>query len=955
MSYPFGRHTVYFVSGTTQDFGEFREQVKERLIAQSQLNLSAGKDTNLDKLAREISRCDEVIHLVGPALGGGWTEPDEVNDFLRSWHDQIKVSGDRPRRFLQTINSDTLLRSWPRTYWEAYLAVLLGKPLLGVWQVPDNWDRQAWHSTEEGLHHWEILSALAWDRQVLKRSEFTVDRIVSLVFKPRSAMAKDSYQALTLAPRVSPNYVKRPQFEDQICHWLKAIQADSPPTPAPKILSIAGEANIGKTQMVAYCLGASGIQIGGNHGPLRTLYFKCGTDDGLSFQNLILGGAEHLLASHQRDEIRALWPGRADRSACESLIRRWLGMVKNRGFRVLLWSDQSEHCLNENGQIQDSSLGSWLRAWDEFDSVIYLLITTRRKDISLTKKAQRKVIKLDQGLPSGNVMDYLRALAPSAASTHSETDLMAIARSERNVPGRLEAWMRFLARCPDSPPVQSDPNQEALGRLLPDERELLMTVNILNQTAVSSEEVAEILAITPEAAERRFSELELWVDAIQDPASFRVSLHDTLKAALDQLYQDSPMEMRALTKRCADWLTTTKARPEADWSQPEDVQPWVHAAELYLRASMFSNAAEILAMIDLQVPPRTSRLFQFGMSETGRQIRCQLIGKLPPQSRSDWQNCLQLGLAEVRIGTDFARAENALQMARSIAAARGWPVETSLCLHYLALLALRRPGGSWKAAMKLLSRARSTLKQLRHQTPESLGVAGNIAGLTGELSVLHALAAGLKRKDRLRRLETAAKEQRTACDFTAKAGDCRAQRWWSLQRAKTDLLLALVNGQSEFSAVLQPIVDIADNAAQAQEPETISDALLLLSDYHLMRGSDHDALAVIRRGLKAARRIGNSQALARFGVRLLLLASDDIEADGIKDGIGQSAAPLEKLLSPLRSGARSDPLFAIPESQIAALRRFLASPTTYSRDLGNRVRTRSGWKAVLSKVFPNIT
>src|SRR5438046_1960006 len=128
-----------FISATTADFEQFRQELRDRLpFALSQENLPPGTGTNLEKLAEFINECNEVVHLVGPALGGGWTKAVEVHQFLRNWRERIPLETDAVARQLWAqLETDPRFGTWPRTYWEAYLAILLNKPLFIFWQIPD--------------------------------------------------------------------------------------------------------------------------------------------------------------------------------------------------------------------------------------------------------------------------------------------------------------------------------------------------------------------------------------------------------------------------------------------------------------------------------------------------------------------------------------------------------------------------------------------------------------------------------------------------------------------------------------------------------------------------------------------------------------------------------------------------------------------------------------------------
>src|SRR5204863_3810901 len=143
-----------------------------------------------------------------------------------------------------------------------------------------------------------------------------------------------------------------------------------------------------------------------------------------------------------------------------------------------------------------------------------------------------------------------------------------------------------------------------------------------------------------------------------------------------------------------------------------------------------------------QVPPRASMLFRFRMATECKRLRTLLRGKLAPQSEFEWLNWFQLGLAELRLGNNPAGAVAALRQALAIAENR-WPVRACATLHYLALAELYQNGSfdgqALLRASALIKEAKSKIAGIRHRDRTTLGVRGNVTGLSGTISLNRSL------------------------------------------------------------------------------------------------------------------------------------------------------------------------------------------------------------------------
>jgi hypothetical protein len=931
------REPRYFISATTADFGQFRQELRDRLKARSQEDLLLGQSTNLDKLADEIVHSDAVIHLAGPALGKGWTTPQEVQQFLAEWGPGIRETGDKSAvTLLRLLEKNPRFKVWPRTYWEAYLAILFGRNLCWIWMVPNRRcarpgsPRQEYrHPKPEAREHQRIASELGWDRIQIERRQFTTEYIASLVTEGNLIMRPRLFSALTLAPAVEPNYIRRPREEREICRWLNSFKRGDTGPSRSKLLSVPGEGNIGKTQMIAYCLRKCGLKIGINKSRnLAIFYLKGGSADGLTFLNLILGTSARLLPPSQRNELHALWP------KSDALIPRWFALIQERGIRLLIWSDQSEHIVDANGQFLDPDILKWLHVWDQVENTVYLMSTTR-KPVRVTKTTNRREVPLTRGLPPGAQTIQLFRRNGITKKQCPDTQLKTLIRNQHGLPGKLEGWIRLLDTHPQCGLLdfaRTNPDDVALRLLDEGERNVLITIHILNQTAVNPTEIATVLQISVAQARKLLAGLKLWLIASEDAAQF--ALHDSIKASIEKFCAPGSDLRTRLTQACSDWLAKIKSQPPSSWDGPEDLEPFIQAVEILINAAMFGGAAHLLDTIDRQISPQASMLFRFGRAKDSRRLRSRLRQHLPAKSKIEWLNDFQLGLAEIRLGNDLAFGEAVLQSAVELAESEHWSLETAIALHYRALMAYQGSGkpSEGKAldeTTALLQRAQKAVGSIKAGNRSTLGIQGNISGLFGVVSYRRAIAREAPPAFRRSHIDQAVRSFRRAVNLTGpkKSADHRAHRWWHLQHAKARCIQLLLRSRPPPAGELKVIADIAENKADVMEPETVSDAILFQSDLSRMSGQEHEAIDHARHGLATASWAGNNKMIVNFGLRLLLLTPEAPEKYAIRKTFQQLPYTLDGLLLPLRTSTQGNSPFAIPSAQIDSLRKFLEEKT----------------------------
>jgi hypothetical protein len=926
-----GSRPVYFISATTADFQQFRQDLRDRLGGRSQENLELGPATNLSKLADEIRHDTAVIHLVGPSIGGGLTKASEVEAFFDQWGPGIEARRDATGvELLRILRGDERFKTWPRTYWEAYLAILLGKGLSWICQRPAGTTGPWEHPRPEGREHLQIASRIGWDRTVIDTEHFTVDRIVALVKEKVLIFRPRSFSALTTAPAVSADYVSRPKNERRICAWLDAFANSSANRTPSKLLSCSGDGAIGKTQMVAYCIRKRGLSVGVDDArKIAVFYLKGGTDDGLTFINLILGVSHRLLPAGQHEELNNMW-GLADKTA---LIRRWFSFVNQTGFQLLIWTDQSEHNFDLAGNVADIDILKWLQAWDEIQNAVFLVNTTRRS-VRVTRNTNRTEVDLSEGLPADRRTIAIFRRHGISPERVPDEQLLALVRAERGVPGRLEGWIRFLNKHPEGfgvVPENSCPDDLALRLLSEKERRVLMAINILNQTAVSSAEVAAIMNLEAADAEQLVADLRLWLIASESAPLY--SMHDTIKESLDRLFVKLPAQRAELTHLCADWLVDMKAKPTTAWRGPEDLDPYIHAVGLFIRGGMFTDAAHLLNTFDQQIPPHASMLFRFGRTKDCRSLRSELVSRLSPGSKIEWINSFQLALAEIRLGENLAAAQKALESARDTAHAQRWDVESALTYYYLALVAYQGTDfaldeHALSAANGMLALARNAISVAQEQDSVATGVRGNICGLSGVIAYRQAITAQ-DTTEAQRLAEEAASRFAKALELTGPEGsaDHRANGWWNLHHAKACCIAEMLRTGVAGTDGRKQITEIVDDGQAAREPETVLEATLFQSDLCRILGHDDQAIDYARKGLISANRTGNTRQVACFGARLLLLVPDDMHRDSVTQLFQNKGYALDAMLLPLRGRPEKKMPFDLPAAQVDALRKQLSQPS----------------------------
>src|SRR4029077_19155798 len=128
----------------------------------------------------------------------------------------------------------------PRTYWEAYLAILLGKRLGWIWHVAE--EDGVKHPKPEGREHYQIMSDSGWDRCNLPENEFNAAEIALRIVDGRCIRKRNAYSSLIKAQALSANYIPRPAYEKDICDWLKAASSGRKNPHHTKLLSVSGGA-----------------------------------------------------------------------------------------------------------------------------------------------------------------------------------------------------------------------------------------------------------------------------------------------------------------------------------------------------------------------------------------------------------------------------------------------------------------------------------------------------------------------------------------------------------------------------------------------------------------------------------------------------------------------------------------------------------------------------------------
>ncbi|MCA9902968.1 MAG: tetratricopeptide repeat protein [Anaerolineae bacterium] len=138
-----------------------------------------------------------------------------------------------------------------------------------------------------------------------------------------------------------------------------------------------------------------------------------------------------------------------------------------------------------------------------------------------------------------------------------------------------------------------------------------------------------------------------------------------------------------LHKRAAEYYRQMRVS-QSEWKSLNSVEPQLIEFEHLLLAGDYSQAAQLMNEIDLQLPPKTSFLFGIGHIERAQLMREQLRDRqLEPDMQ--WMNLYQLGLAHTRLG-NLDQAQAAHQQGLQVAEALADLEKQGISLVYLGLV-----------------------------------------------------------------------------------------------------------------------------------------------------------------------------------------------------------------------------------------------------------------------------
>jgi hypothetical protein len=929
------------LSATNKDYAPLAEQILIMLGAT--IHQSGGLGTgssNLDMWCDRQIDCDELIHLVGPSIGGAKTTANEVKDFLnRLKKDNLLVRNFKAEKLWQQLWEDKDFLVWPRTYWEAYIALLLGKPVHVFWEERDKPNNPSLHHPEpQGQKHYQVFSDLGWQRLVTDKLD--AREICFQVSKgSRKWILTDDYASLTQELRFNENSSFIPRKEsDVLLAWLNriwpGISSKSTLTQkepeVSKAFIIEAPSNAGKSWLVAACLAKNHYPklsqpvVGGfQKGTL--LYFRCGKfSNNFSFDNLILGAGYWLLGPSESKFGGSLQSD--DPSVCAHLCEKWFLAISQEvdsARPIVLWIDSIEHALDTDGYLRDPKLKIWSDVWSRISNKIYVLVTSTCPVTFLRRTNTLVQLAPVESCDGAQWMsDQLERIMPPTKSRPNLDTLEYLAARAHGLPGMFEWWCWALTIIPDQTDLKSvkDPERNVIIHLPPRLRRILITLaTVPPGYALREKDLCEIGAGTlfelRETLKKQCSPFVIKNILGEDEMLY--TLHDVTRSTLRSIR--TLEESQKITIDCVEWLKSLC--PKHAISGRSSLERWIEAMNILCEDGRWMEAVQLINEIDKQCPPESQVSLMFKWRRAHDVVACRerLAPHLPIKDGGEpvWQNFFQLGLAYLRLG-NVDKGIQSLNIATTIACNDELTRHEAISRSYVALARLPKHGDCNIPFVQALNEAKISIQRVSPSVVHKIEpLRRNLVGYEATFEFTQAL--GEKDNDaQLALLERAVNLFTEAASIPAETGmELRQHKWWHLKETQARLVKLIASGVKQgtpCSCKLMQHLSRRADISKMIEPEIQTDALLFLSDYHYRLEEKTLAADFARTGFGLTAETGNSHAQKQFAVRCLLVATPN-ESDliGLKTLFGNdlpSVEDIDRLLFPLRTEVGS--LFKIP-------------------------------------------